>query len=167
MPAMPKLSEQLTRPRAPGVCGSCGEIELSPGSYAPARAEPAPVPHRRWRECDEFDRPTATVVVLCGLCSEKLIDPHPRLYHDILGFTPFPGTCPVCSDCPHRRGLDCTRAKLNGGPGVEMISPEPARVHIHRRGKGARSGWEEIYPGWPIDCSGKHEPEPAEGDTAE
>jgi hypothetical protein len=153
----PKLSETLTRPKAPGICQACGEIEPPGGPL-----DPGFKPHQRWRECDDFDRPTPVVVVLCGPCTSKLIEKHPRLYVSLEWLAPYPGTMPLCSDCSLRVGTTCPMTKANGGDGVVLIGPKPSKVHF-RRAKG-KSGFEDVYPDWPKYCEQK--PAPAgEGDA--
>jgi hypothetical protein len=45
----------------------------------------------RWMEHDFRDQPEPRCVVLCWLCSNKLIEPHPRLYKKLADNEPFPG----------------------------------------------------------------------------
>jgi hypothetical protein len=120
----PKLSVQLTGPRHPGACQSCG-----------ATGENLQL----WREHDANDQPTYTVVVLCAPCAGRLIEPHPRLYSLLHRFAPFPGVMALCLDCRHRDGTACRspKAKFNGGPGLEVLYPEPTRVHAGGRAPGA------------------------------
>jgi hypothetical protein len=144
---MPKLSETLTHADHPEVCRACGALAEPGGPGADGWT-----PLTRWRECDDFDRPTRTVVVLCKACAGKIVEPHPRLYIEIPWLAPYPGTVPLCVPCPHRNGTHCPMAAFNGGPGVELIGPAPSHVHLYRRGKGAVSGWVDLYPGWPTRC---------------
>lgn len=80
-----------------------------------------------------------------------------RLYAAINFYEPVPGAMPLCLDCTRRDGTACTSplATFNGGEGMRVITPKPSRVHFYRRGKGARSGWETIYPGPARGCDGK------------
>lgn len=135
----PKLSETLPFERRPDRCQGCGV-----GGDA----------LKSWRECDEADLKTPVIVVLCRRCSDAIIEPHPRLYWEVLKGEPLPGAMPVCSDCPHRDGLDCKcpLARFNGGPGL-AYEPMPSRVHLCRSPRKL-SGW--FWLGPPVErCSGK------------
>lgn len=146
----PRLSETLAH-REPGRCAECGHEE------APETARSRMPLHTVWQECDRDDRPEPRYVELCRICSAKLIEPHPRLYRALNPHTPAPGAMPICRDCIHRDGTRCVcpAAKYNGGPGIEIIGPKPTMVHFLRSGKGARSGWEPLYPGPSTECTGK------------
>ncbi len=65
----PKLSETLTEPRDIGRCQSCGNYEQADMDRLVSR----------WLEYDEDDCTTPVFVQLCVKCSDKLIEPHPRL----------------------------------------------------------------------------------------
>lgn len=155
--SMPPLSERQKPPLSvtldpsaqlfpweihPNVCQSCGEKGVL---------------LHRWRECDEYDKPTMTVVVLCVRCEKKLIEPHPRLYIPLDMYAPFPGIMRICLDCPRRSGVSCTSplAKHNGGRGVRITGPRPTQAHI--KAGGGRGGWIKIYSGEATDCAGKQE----------
>lgn len=141
----PKLSETLPGPRSPRQCSSCG-----------VGAEDAEL--TVWRECDDADRPTSTVIVLCPPCAGRIIEPHPRLYQatDISRGEPHPGAMPTCDDCSHRRGLVCGSPLLtaNGGAGLPLRYPEPIRGFACRRGGGGGA-----FTSWrgPVECKGKEE----------
>lgn len=142
MPALeerqrPGLSATLPFFPHPEECQSCGAHgELT-----------------RWRECDEWDKPTAVAVVLCAKCSRKLIEAHPRLYHQLQEHQPFPGVMELCLDCPMRDGVGCKSplAKLNGGPGMQ--------IDAHGFGGffcgGPNSGYHILYQRAPSKCAGK------------
>lgn len=118
----PGLSHQLPGPRAPNVCQSCsrGGLERSTG--------------RRYIECDPWDKPTTRRVVLCAVCSDRLIKPHPLLYLAEDWWAPFPGVMPTCAACQFHDALRCTNPllKANGGPGL--------RVHPYPGGRGILCG---------------------------
>lgn len=114
----PKLSETLTGPRGPGRCQDCG------GSADDIVA---------WIECDERDQPTRVVVLLCKECGERIVGPHPRLYHALPENKPVPGAMPhLCLDCEFRKGLTCTHPdlKANGGPGLNLAVVQPLRGFV-------------------------------------
>jgi hypothetical protein len=112
----------------------------------------------RWRECDEWDKPTMAIVVLCRKCSKRLIDKHPRLYLELALHEPFPGTMQICVDCPARSGLGCMSrlAKHNGGPGMKITGPMPTVAFICCSPR-SKSGTVKLYPGEATDCVGKQD----------
>jgi hypothetical protein len=136
----PKLSETLPGPVTPDRCQSCGAWGDTD----------------RWREHDEHDQPTPVVVVLCRPCSDKIIEPHPRLYARLQGNEPHAGAMPLCLDCQHRDGTRCAHpgARANGGPGIEIYIKQPYRVHVCRSPRRL-SGWETLWPAPAQGCSGK------------
>ena len=141
----PGLSETLGILIDPRMCRSCGSLsELT-----------------RWRECDENDRPTMAVVVLCQRCSKKVIDRHPRLYIELQPHEPFPGVMEICVDCPARDGVSCTSllAKHNGGPGMAITGVRASRgILCSGRHKGHGGCMDvRIYYGSATDCAGKQE----------
>lgn len=144
----PKLSETLTHPKAPNVCQSCGLQTFDLDS---------PLLHR-WEECDERDRKTGVIVVLCKRCAERIVEPHPRLYSCLATTEPFPGSNGICVDCPHRSGTRCSHplAKANGGPGVMLTVTKPIRAHVQRSPRRL-SGFVTLWPKPPSDCKQKHE----------
>lgn len=134
----PKLSETLPR-RDPGHCQECGsELRLT-----------------YWQECDDRDQGMPVFVILCQGCSDRIIEPHPRLYRDLAANTPMPGVMSICADCRERDGLRCTSAaaKINGGPGLKY-EPEGSMVHLCRSPRRL-SGWQYLMPGPVTKCSGK------------
>ena len=142
----PKLSKTLKGPRRPNACQGCSTcIDVRPIAEL-----------IRWVECDDNDRETRTVVVLCQKCSDERIEKHPRLYREMSQVEPFPGAMPICMHCTHRSGLECTseEAAINGGPGL-AYEPMPSRVHLCRVPR-SKSGW--VWMGKPIEsCSGYKE----------
>jgi hypothetical protein len=145
----PGLTETLTGPRDPLLCSSCASRHTTSNPLA------------RWLECDAWDRipDRPVVVVLCKRCSDKFIEPHPRLYHRLDRFDPFPGCMAVCISCPARRELTCTSpiAQRNGGPGLAYTWKDGAApMHAHVRvSPPGRSGFRTFYPGRVETCSGK------------
>lgn len=138
----PGLSETLGILIDPRMCRACGGTrEL-----------------RRWRECDEWDKPTMAVVVLCSRCSVKLIDRHPRLYIQLAPHEPFPGVMEICVDCPDRDGVTCKSpiAKHNGGSGMRITHPAPTTVFIDVSPR-RNSGMVKLYPGAVTACAGKQD----------
>jgi hypothetical protein len=103
----PRLTQTLDGPNAPGVCRCCGgggtEVNL-----------------QLWQEHDENDRPEHRYLWLCSPCSERIIEPHVRLYSSICNNSPAPGAMPICDPCANRVGCQCAcaLAKANGGPGI-------------------------------------------------
>lgn len=138
----PKLSADLPYPRSPVSCQSCGQVDDSDVCAL-----------ERWIECDEWDRVTKTLVVLCSPCSRRLIDPHPRLYMHVDAREPRPGSFPLCADCRLREDLRCTspRAKANGGPGVEVTVKAPTSVHLNYG--GGRGRFAQMWSQWPTACA--------------
>lgn len=141
----PRLSQTLTGPKSPDRCQSCG----CNGNKD----------FTRWIEHDEDDRPETIVVVLCKPCADRIIEPHPRLYHSLPRFEPFPGAMSVCLDCAFREGVTCKcpKAQINGGPGLKYEQPEPTTAHVdYSDKKGRRCGrWMRMYEGPVTACSGK------------
>jgi hypothetical protein len=137
----PGLSVTLTGPVHPNVCQSCAGLGQVRGM-------------RYWRECDEWDKPTPTVVALCPTCSDRLITPHARLYVAIDHNEPVPGVMALCSLCRHRAGTRCTLARVHGGPGVIVTAAKPTVMFICGRGIG---GALRHYPRPASACSGREE----------
>jgi hypothetical protein len=136
----PRLSRTLEGERHPEKCQSCGE---------PATAI--------WAECNDRDQVQEIFVALCSSCSDRLIKPHPRLYHRLEEHRPYPGTMGLCVNCRHRRGLTCKHPdkKTNGEVGLEIHFPKPTPMHLNfGGGKGA---WMNLYPGPATFCGGREE----------
>jgi hypothetical protein len=105
----------------------------------------------RWQECDHNDRPENCLIILCRVCSDKVIKPHPRLYINRANNDPWPGAMAICVDCKLRQGTACTapEAKANGGPGVMLTVATP----IHAMVDGTKySGPLTIWPHAPTAC---------------
>lgn len=143
-----KLSQTLPHTKSPDTCQSCGVI-----------GNPDHHELQRWQECDNSDRPTKVVVVLCAACAKRLIEPHPRLYRQLSYNEPFPGSHGVCLGCSHRDGTSCAHpdAKANGGTGVMMTVGQPTRIHVQRSPR-SRSGWVNVWPYPPKDCEQRNPP---------
>lgn len=152
----PGLSITLEGPRAPDKCQSCG------GSHSPEN------PLGRWQECDEWDKKTRVVVILCRSCSEKLIDAHPRLYHEVPTRSPYPGAMSICLDCIYRDGVSCNALQWKHSSSVHIgeiaaplansalleirYSTKPTVAHVCG---GKRSGLYTFFPGAALECSAK------------
>jgi len=141
-----RLSQELSGQRDLNHCHACdmlGEIDCIKSDSL-----------ERWLEHDDTDRPTATVVILCGDCSDRLIEPHPRLYRRMMLYEPHPGCMPLCRPCQHREGISCTHEdlKANGGQGLGLTYPTPGEAIVCSRGKGCRHM--VIYEGPVSDCAG-------------
>ena len=141
----PRLTITLTGPNQPEVCRSCGE----PADYL-------------WQECDDRDKPEFRWFWLCDKCSDKIIEPHPRLYNDVHRHAPAPGAMLICSDCPHRVSADgtcgCPKAKANGGAGILIQAHGATTMFIDGRdSKGRRFGRRMTTYGMaPSACTGKN-----------
>lgn len=138
----PGLSVTLTHLKSAVTCQSCG-IAGTAGL-------------QRWRECDEWDKPTRSIVVLCDRCTKKLINAHPRLYVQLDLNEPAPGCMPLCVGCIHRDGNDCTHAdlKANGGEGLTLTFPHPTVMFITCTPRRF-GGNHRIYPGPVSACKGR------------
>ena len=131
----------LPRPKHPAKCQRCGAEH--------------PVTLHRWQECDHNDEPENLVVVLCAVCSEEVIEQHPRLYMKLHKFAPWAGCMEICVTCKFRNGVSCThpKAKANGGPGVEVAVGKPVVAMCAGTRHGKRVGWREvIWPHPPRSC---------------
>lgn len=112
--------------RHPLICQQCGGSNVSdPDGSGNARIMRTSLD--RWQECDHEDKPEAKLIVLCSKCSERMIKPHPRLYHQLHDNHPWPGCMALCVNCRFRDGIKCTHpdAKINGGNGVMLTVPKP------------------------------------------
>lgn len=136
----PRLTD-MPGPRHPRMCQSCGHEDADLDI---------------WQEHDMIDHPEYKAIVLCQPCSDKLIEPHPRLYKQLSIHWPYPGLMAICIDCKYRVGTHCPVAKFNGGPGVMVNHPEPFRMHIDGTRNGKRYGeWITRYSGPATECSGR------------
>lgn len=145
----PRLSVTLTEGRkAPNVCQSCGVVL----PFADDQ-------RCHWQEHAPDDEPERIVVVLCKECSDRLIDPHPRLYRQLERWEPWPGAMRLCISCIHRDGVDCTHGdlKANGGPGLGMTMPKPTTGMWDGCGKdGRRTGGTFVHYDGPVShCAGR------------
>ena len=143
MKSWPKLSETLTHRRERHRCQACDFCDDDDGTLV-----------RPWLEHDERDKPTAVVVMLCKTCSDKIIEPHPRLYREVEPMEPFPGQLRLCQGCKHQAALVCTRSLLSGGPGVHLVFLKPLDVHLCRSPR-SKSGWIKVWQGPVISCDSK------------
>lgn len=112
---------------------------------------------QRWQEHNHFDQPEAKIVVLCAWCSKEIIEPHPRLYRQLMRQEFVPGSSQVCVDCKWQDHLGCNSpvAKFNGGPGMEY-TPSPQRCHFYFGGR--RGGmWTAIEAVTIKECTGKEQ----------
>lgn len=151
----PRLSESLPFTE-PGECANCGAPESEDFLSGKHPYKPALYV---WREHDQFDNPEGRFVTLCVKCSDRLIEPHPRLYARLETHTPAPGVMEVCRDCKHRDGNRCLNpaSLANGGEGIALVGPKPTTVYIDGVDKrGRRFGrWLQAYDGPVKSCSGK------------
>src|SRR5260370_29765868 len=83
----PKLSETLPGSRSPDACWSCGARACD----VPDDPEHGRVHLSWWLECDEWDKATTALVILCDECSKRIVGPHPRPYRHIVTSTMRPG----------------------------------------------------------------------------
>lgn len=143
----PRLSQtlQFLHPRK---CASCGKWD---------REEILGL----WQEHDEQDQPEMRFVLLCRECSERIIQPHVRLYSAISRNSPAPGAMEICADCRFRDGTWCPRAKGNGGPAVVISAAKPSTGFWDGVGKDGRrtGGVFRIYGHPPSACSEKQSTE--------
>ena len=146
---MPRLSTDLTGPRDLEHCQSCGRIR---GEVVPAA----------WQEHDEDDRPEPIVVMLCKVCADRIIGPHPRLYRRLAEHEPFPGAMPCCIGCRHSVSTACLNPSQRrmGGPGLVLKFPTPGEAIACSRGPGGGCRHVVIYTG-PVTCDGREVPSDA------
>jgi len=133
----PRLTEDLTGPRSPHECASCGDLN----------------PDELWQECDDQDKPELRFLLLCRKCSKRLIKPHPRLYHDRQRSEPIPGLMAICDNCIHRNFYACDQTKAAGGPGVVITVAKPSTCHLYFG--GGRGRWMKLYHTPPHACTGR------------
>lgn len=143
----PGLSAMLTGPVHPNACQACGIMRGHVRDL------------RRWRECDEWDKATRVIVVLCAECSDRLIEPHARLYIAIEHNAPLPGAMDLCSLCRHRDGTRCASPllKANGGAGLRVEYSRPSEMFIDGTGF---HGCVRTYAWPPVACAGREAVEP-------
>lgn len=144
----PRLTTDLTGPDRPELCRCCGD--------------PA---DDLWQEHDDHDRPELRHLWLCEKCSDRIVEPHARLYTRIDRNKPAPGAMRLCVDCRHRApGGVCANpgAKANGGPGIIIRGVRGAMGFIDGQDKrGRRWGHRFVsYPLPPGGCDGKEKAPP-------
>ena len=153
----PRLSETLDGPKHPWFCQSCGaerppeapdEATPTTGAGDMTAAETVRLVVREvepppgvygWQEHDSRDKPEPIAVMLCMVCSERLIEPHPRMYNRIPRRAPFPGIMDLCIDCRFRVGVTCTHPDRvsNGGQGLQIDAAPSMPTHAHTFGGGS------------------------------
>lgn len=144
----PKLSETLAFPFGLQSCQNClidGYDDLE-----------------HWQECDDNDKETPVVVILCTKCADKLIEKHPRLYARVPQNKPMPGSMMQCNACVHRDGVKCSHPalKANGGIGLPIVTDEkPTVVFIDGEKNGKRFGYQERWYKVRPECLGRETPE--------
>lgn len=142
----PRLSLELPGPRDPEHCQACGRAGAIDDNLV------------RWGECDDQDGLAAAppIVVLCRSCSNRLIEPHPRLYHELERFRPVPGAMPLCVGCSYLEALRCKHPhlKANGGPGLQLTFPAPIEGFVCGRPHG-RGGHFIDFTGPASKCAGR------------
>lgn len=154
-----RLSKTLTFERHPFICQSCDYRGLTAWKGKAELPEPEQCELRRWREHDQQDKPENIIVVLCRECSDRLIEPHERLYDCIGIFAPAPGAMKICVQCEFRQGLHCSNPLLkeNGGEGMILKMPKP--THGFWDGSDARGrrvgGQRTFYSGPVTGCEGR------------
>ena len=114
----------------------------SPGVYA-------------WQEHDDLDQPEPIIVMLCTACSDRLIEPHPRLYRRLERNEPCPGIMSLCLECAFHAGVRCLcpEAHINGGPGLRLEHDPPISTHLNY-GVGRGGATFTVYPNPVRSCSG-------------
>lgn len=143
-PNWPRLSVDLPYVGGFHVCGHCQRCneQLPMGKTLST-----------WEECDHNDKREGRFIRLCGTCANKIVGPHPRLYHRMQDNAPMPGAMPTCADCQLRDGLRCTSPllKRNGGAGLPLQLTKPAQCMVD--GRDYR-GPMTLYFG-PVTCEAK------------
>lgn len=161
----PRLSETLPGPKDAFHCQCCGRDihtilagDLRDGFVI-------------WQECDRTDSETNVFVSLCSTCDatrdehghehvykprqkKSLVQRHLRLYVQLEKYYPWPGSFELCEHCIFRQGWNCTHEKLtrNGGPGLEIMRPDPRP--FHGRFRGGKGRWYQGH-GNPSSCEGQ------------
>jgi hypothetical protein len=148
-----RLSIDLKHERNPFICQSCGTTALT-NYYGSTEIEPEDVGFERWQEHDQQDRPQPIYLVLCKECSDRLIEPHERLYRPLGKWAPALGAMRFCALCKFRDGLHCSHpdSKENGGPGLGLIMPKPTWAHLNYG--GGKGEFRNIWLGPIKECSG-------------
>jgi hypothetical protein len=94
-----RLSIDLKHERNPFIC----QIVRRRGPNRHRRRGRLPEPEEagfiRWQEHDQQDRPQPIYLVLCKECSDRLIEPHERLYRPLDKWAPALGAMRFCLHC--------------------------------------------------------------------
>jgi hypothetical protein len=125
--------------RHPHVCQQCGGSNRPMAGNGLLRLELS-----IWQEHDHNDRPEPRYLVLCNVCSKRMIEPHPRLYSRVETNKPIAGLMDLCVGCRLRDGIGCTspRAKANGGVGVAVKITPPINAMVDGRNyRGPAQMW--------------------------
>lgn len=140
---MPRLSQDLPH---------CGELLRCWSCGGRAGAEGVADLHR-WQECDDQDRPEPIILVLCETCGDRIVEPHPRMYHPLRPYQPWPGAMSLCFDCIQRDG---TRCRVAQAVRIEQEAPIVAHVRYSRRQKnGTRGEWVRTWSKPATGCDRK------------
>lgn len=125
-PTTPRLTD-LPGTKHPYICQCCGGSAQAGLGNGILRLS-----IDRWQEHDHNDRKEHRLVVLCNVCSARIVKPHPRLYEKLQPAHPWPGCMALCLDCSHRDGVSCSHpnSKANGGPGVMLTIPKPMTAMV-------------------------------------
>lgn len=134
-----RLSTDLTGERHPRKCQAC----------APSLFDSPALHLVKWHECDDRDKKQRILVVLCSRHSRKLIQSHPRLYHEVAHNAPWPGGMEQCVSCRFRSELKCTNPEI-----TPYVIPTPGVVRAHLK-YGRRGSFVTMYPNPPGDCPGR------------
>lgn len=142
----PRLTQTLPGPNKPGFCRSCGTTDAAGKAL------------ELWQEHDHEDKPEPRYLLLCPSCSDRLIEPHVRLYSMLHKWAPAPGAMDICAPCLNRTACLCVckEAKANGGPGINITVSKPTTGFWDGRDKkGRRTGGRFMdFPAPPSACSG-------------
>ncbi len=139
---MPRLSDTLNPLVFPRRCQNCGVLPFTADDGRTGPFNLAAGLHI-WQEHDDADQPELIFVVLCGMCSSRLIEAHARLYRRLSRNEPAPGTMTICEDCVHRvfaSRCKSTLARANGGPGLHWPAPDMSAFIDYRDSRGRRQG---------------------------
>jgi hypothetical protein len=149
-----RLSIDLKHERNPFICQSCGDVALTDTGGEADLPEPEEAGFIRWQEHDQQDRPQPIYLVLCKQCSDRLIEPHERLYRPLGKWAPALGAMRFCLHCKFRDGLHCSHpdSKENGGPGLKLIMPKPTWAHLNYG--GGKGEFRNIWIGAIKECGG-------------
>lgn len=136
-----RLTIELKGPDRPETCRCCGDVDAG-----------------LWQEHGDHDETEHRYLWLCEKCSDRIVEPHPRLYSKIDDNAPAPGGMRICANCKHRSpGGRCVQAKANGGPGITITATTGFHGFIDGRDKNGRRWGRPFtsYPAPPSACTGK------------